>query len=182
MTVSRPEVMWAYVTEHGADLAHLWVRNGSRGLEVLDVLVDREAGIMPTDIVGDVHGVAFEEPALAFSTWVATRLRPSARLSRGSRKPSRDRTRKYARSASPSHRNEHARRGKAMPNTLRAPAHTITYELTPDGIRVAFFYTKVDDRLLSRCWPAIQLPRHSSFEVPFEPRIDPWTLTSRPHA
>lgn len=75
MTVSRPEVMWAYVTEHGADLAHLWVRNGSGGLEVLDVLVDREAGIVPTrkDIVGDVHGVAFEEPALAFSTWVATR-------------------------------------------------------------------------------------------------------------
>jgi hypothetical protein len=56
-----------------------------------------------------------------------------------------------------------------MPNTRRAPAHTNTYELTPDGIRVAFFYTKVDDRLLSRCWPAIQLPRHSSFEVPFEP-------------
>jgi hypothetical protein len=73
-------------------------------------------------------------------------------------------------------------KGEAMPNTLRAPAHSNTYELTPDGIRVAFFYTKVDHRLLFRCWPAIQLPRHSSFEVPFEPRIDPWTLTSRPHA
>jgi hypothetical protein len=73
MTVSRPEVMWAYVTEHGADLAHLWVRNGSRGLKVLDVLVDREAGIVPTYMVGDVHGVAFEEPALPFSTWVAIR-------------------------------------------------------------------------------------------------------------
>ena len=76
VTVSRPEVMWAYVTEHGADLAHLGVRNGGRGLKVLDVLVDREAGLVPTrkDIAGEVHGVAFEEPALPFSTWIATRV------------------------------------------------------------------------------------------------------------
>jgi hypothetical protein len=83
MTVSRSEVMWAYVTEHGADLAHLWVRKGSRGLEVLDVMVDREAGIVPTrkDIVGDVHGVAFEEPAPASSMGRDSCLRPSGRLS-----------------------------------------------------------------------------------------------------
>jgi hypothetical protein len=53
--------------------------------------------------------------------------------------------------------------------------HTNTYDLTPEGQRVAVFYTKVHDRLLRS--PPTNHPHQQSYATPWPPSTDTSTPT-----
>jgi hypothetical protein len=53
----------------------------------------------------------------------------------------------------------HELRRLRLAGLIRRIEHTNTYVLTPDGTRVAVFYTKLHNRLLRLCWPPTS-PRH----------------------
>ena len=61
---------------------------------------------------------------------------------------------------------------------IRRLEHHNRYVLTPDGIKVAFFYTKLQGRLLRPLLAADLPPALWSYAVPFEPSNAPSTNTS----
>ena len=59
---------------------------------------------------------------------------------------------------------------------------TNTYVVTPEGIRIAVFFTKVHDRVLRPLLCAADVPQHPQSSVaPSLPSITPWQNTSPTH-
>jgi hypothetical protein len=61
---------------------------------------------------------------------------------------------------------------------IRRIEHTSTYVLTPDGTRIAVFYTKLHNRLLRPCWPSASPRRSWPSARPCAPSTSTSTTTS----
>jgi hypothetical protein len=60
---------------------------------------------------------------------------------------------------------------------IRRPPHTNRYQLTPEGIRIAVFYTKIYNRLLVALTAPINSKPHRSYARPCAPLIATSTAT-----